>query len=174
MLTLFHFYVSHQDCDSPPVIAHGHHKLISSFLGLKSGDAIYECDEGYTLVGKNKLSCTSSGWSPAAPQCKGNSSSLFSFVGGELSWKAWEHSFFSVRGSKKIFDSIWFILNTYYILMVPKAKSTEGTTETLISPTSFSQVQNSASVRQPLFLVSCILPEIFYRWYILSECSCGP
>ncbi|XP_068397749.1 zona pellucida sperm-binding protein 3 receptor-like [Eschrichtius robustus] len=59
-----------QDCDSPPVIAHGHHKLISSFLGLKSGDAIYECDEGYTLVGKNKLSCTSSGWSPAAPQCK--------------------------------------------------------------------------------------------------------
>ncbi|XP_061041417.1 LOW QUALITY PROTEIN: C4b-binding protein alpha chain-like [Eubalaena glacialis] len=58
------------NCDSPPVIAHGHHKLISSFLGLKSGDAIYKCDEGYTLVGKNKLSCTSSGWSPAAPQCK--------------------------------------------------------------------------------------------------------
>ncbi|XP_057585720.1 C4b-binding protein alpha chain [Hippopotamus amphibius kiboko] len=58
------------DCDSPPAVAHGHHTLDSSIFAFKPSSATYGCDEGYTLVGKNKLSCTSAGWSPAAPQCK--------------------------------------------------------------------------------------------------------
>ncbi|XP_067570937.1 C4b-binding protein alpha chain-like isoform X1 [Pseudorca crassidens] len=58
------------DCDSPPVIAHGHHRLGGSLFPFGNVEATYRCDEGYTLVGKNKLSCSSSGWSSEAPQCK--------------------------------------------------------------------------------------------------------
>ncbi|XP_032499944.1 C4b-binding protein alpha chain isoform X2 [Phocoena sinus] len=58
------------DCNSPPVIAHGHSTLNGPSLIFGKAEATYECDEGYNLVGKKKLSCTSSGWSPAAPQCK--------------------------------------------------------------------------------------------------------
>ena len=76
MLTFFYFYVSPQDCESPPVIAHGQRKVVSKFFTFDH-QAVYECDEGYILVGAKELSCTSSGWSPAVPQCKGNSGSLF-------------------------------------------------------------------------------------------------
>lgn len=34
-------------------------------------------------------------------------------------------------------------------------------------------MQNSAFVRQPLFPISCVFPEICYREYPVSECSCG-
>lgn len=108
MLTFFYFYVSPQDCESPPVIAHGQSKIVSKLFAFEH-QAVYECDEGYILVGAKELSCTSSGWSPAVPQCKGNSGSLF-ILGGQgwgLSSKGWEHSFFPVRGSKK---TIWFDL----------------------------------------------------------------
>nr|XP_058918807.1 C4b-binding protein alpha chain-like [Kogia breviceps] len=57
------------DCDSPPAVAHGRYKRVSAFL-VFTNDVTYECDEGYTLVGKNIISCTPSGWLPAAPQCK--------------------------------------------------------------------------------------------------------
>ncbi|XP_068842502.1 LOW QUALITY PROTEIN: C4b-binding protein alpha chain-like [Capricornis sumatraensis] len=57
------------DCEFPPVIAHGQHKIVSKLLAFEQ-QAVYECDEGYILVGANRLSCAFSGWSPGAPQCK--------------------------------------------------------------------------------------------------------
>ena len=81
MLTFFYFYVSPQDCESPPVIAHGQSKIVSKLFAFEH-QAVYECDEGYILVGAKELSCTSSGWSPEVPQCKGNSGSLFILGGG--------------------------------------------------------------------------------------------
>lgn len=33
-------------------------------------EVVYDCEEGYTLVGERKLSCTSSVWSKAPPQCQ--------------------------------------------------------------------------------------------------------
>ncbi|XP_048214201.1 zona pellucida sperm-binding protein 3 receptor-like [Perognathus longimembris pacificus] len=56
-------------CDFPPRIAHGHHKMVHSYNIFKY-EVLYKCDEGYTLVGQAKLSCSSSQWTPAAPQCK--------------------------------------------------------------------------------------------------------
>ncbi|XP_020025823.1 C4b-binding protein alpha chain [Castor canadensis] len=55
------------NCKFPPKIAHGRYKLNSNFFG---SEATYECDEGYTLVGEEKLSCDFSRWLPAVPQCK--------------------------------------------------------------------------------------------------------
>ncbi|XP_012494291.1 PREDICTED: C4b-binding protein alpha chain [Propithecus coquereli] len=57
------------NCHFPPTIAHGHHKRPITY-NLFREDVIYECDEGYTLVGQAKLSCSSSLWTPSAPQCK--------------------------------------------------------------------------------------------------------
>ncbi|XP_042112965.1 C4b-binding protein alpha chain isoform X5 [Ovis aries] len=58
------------DCESPPVIAHGRHKIVSKGSWYQHEEVEYECDEGYILDGAKRLSCTSSGWSPAVPQCK--------------------------------------------------------------------------------------------------------
>ncbi|XP_062969529.1 C4b-binding protein alpha chain [Cynocephalus volans] len=58
-----------QGCRFPPSIAHGHHRRVTSYI-IPKDEFIYECDEGYTLVGQAKLSCSSSGWSHPAPQCK--------------------------------------------------------------------------------------------------------
>uniref|UniRef100_A0A8C3VIE5 Complement component 4 binding protein alpha n=1 Tax=Catagonus wagneri TaxID=51154 RepID=A0A8C3VIE5_9CETA len=57
-------------CDNPPAIAHGYHTIPTTIFGTKKDEAVYKCDEGYTLVGEEKLFCHSSRWSPAAPQCK--------------------------------------------------------------------------------------------------------
>nr|XP_044991561.1 C4b-binding protein alpha chain isoform X2 [Jaculus jaculus] len=54
-------------CSSPPDIAHGRSQMTSWFFKI---EVTYECDEGYQLVGQAKLSCDSSQWSAAAPQCK--------------------------------------------------------------------------------------------------------
>ena len=81
MLTFFHFYVSPQDCESPPVIAHGQRKIVSKLFAFEQ-QAVYECDEGYILIRVNRLSCAFSGYSPGAPQCKSNSGSLFILGGG--------------------------------------------------------------------------------------------
>lgn len=56
-------------CDSPPPIAHGYHTPVSSVLSFTQ-EVEYDCEEGYTLVGERKLSCSSSIWSKAPPQCK--------------------------------------------------------------------------------------------------------
>ncbi|KAK2500728.1 hypothetical protein MC885_016674 [Smutsia gigantea] len=56
-------------CDFPPLIAHGRHKRIQTYSIFKT-EVMYECDRGYTLVGQAQLSCSSSHWSPEAPQCK--------------------------------------------------------------------------------------------------------
>ncbi|XP_012872797.1 PREDICTED: C4b-binding protein alpha chain-like [Dipodomys ordii] len=56
-------------CNFPPSIAHGHHTRVSSYNIFKY-EVLYGCDEGYTLVGPAKLSCSSSQWTPAAPLCK--------------------------------------------------------------------------------------------------------
>ncbi|XP_004470122.3 apolipoprotein R-like [Dasypus novemcinctus] len=54
-------------CRFPPKIDHGRYtKLFSIF----STEYKYECDSGYLLVGEEKISCSDSVWSPAAPQCK--------------------------------------------------------------------------------------------------------
>nr|XP_027790453.1 zona pellucida sperm-binding protein 3 receptor-like [Marmota flaviventris] len=56
-------------CNFPPSIAHGRHKRVISYNFFKY-EIAYECDKGYRLVGPAKLSCSSSQWSPEAPQCK--------------------------------------------------------------------------------------------------------
>ncbi|XP_012859394.3 C4b-binding protein alpha chain [Echinops telfairi] len=55
------------NCNFPPNIAHGRHQLISNFFKT---EALYECDDGYTLQGRAKISCSSSTWSSPLPQCK--------------------------------------------------------------------------------------------------------
>ncbi|XDA81457.1 hypothetical protein R6Z07F_011387 [Ovis aries] len=57
------------NCEFPPVIAHGQCKIVSKLFAFEQ-QAVYECDEGYILIGANRLSCAFSGWSPGAPQCK--------------------------------------------------------------------------------------------------------
>ncbi|XP_004425249.2 PREDICTED: C4b-binding protein alpha chain [Ceratotherium simum simum] len=57
------------DCNFPPTIDHGRHKEVDAY-SLFTYEFIYECDEGYTLVGQARLSCRLSQWSSAAPQCK--------------------------------------------------------------------------------------------------------
>lgn len=57
-----------QDCKFPPTIAHGHYKR--NYFNLMKYEIMYECNEGYQLVGEEKLSCSSSGWSSEPPQCK--------------------------------------------------------------------------------------------------------
>ncbi|KAF5916573.1 hypothetical protein HPG69_005368 [Diceros bicornis minor] len=57
------------DCNFPPTIDHGRHKEVDAY-SLFTYEFIYECDEGYTLVGQARLSCHFSQWSSAAPQCK--------------------------------------------------------------------------------------------------------
>lgn len=54
-------------CNSPPSIAHGHHRQKRFTLNV---EVEYECEEGYTLVGAKELSCKNEHWSPEAPQCK--------------------------------------------------------------------------------------------------------
>ncbi|XP_021097955.1 C4b-binding protein alpha chain isoform X1 [Heterocephalus glaber] len=57
-----------QGCEVPPSIAHGHYEKVSSYFS--SYTFVYKCDEGYKLVGQEKLSCKDSQWLPEAPQCK--------------------------------------------------------------------------------------------------------
>lgn len=84
-LMLSHVLVPPQGCDNPPVVAHGHHTQVIALFGIKKDEVVYKCDEGYTLVGEDRLFCRSSRWSPAAPRCKGNSSSFFRAKWVELS-----------------------------------------------------------------------------------------
>uniref|UniRef100_A0A8D0YLZ0 Sushi domain-containing protein n=2 Tax=Sus scrofa TaxID=9823 RepID=A0A8D0YLZ0_PIG len=62
--------VCDRGCDNPPVVAHGHHTQIITLFGMKKDEVVYKCDEGYTLVGEDRLFCHYSRWSPAAPRCK--------------------------------------------------------------------------------------------------------
>ncbi|XP_053464056.1 C4b-binding protein alpha chain-like isoform X2 [Nycticebus coucang] len=57
------------DCKMPPLIDHGFYKDMSSFLSFTTM-IHYECDEGYVLDGKAKITCSHSRWSSPAPQCK--------------------------------------------------------------------------------------------------------
>ncbi|XP_008683287.2 C4b-binding protein alpha chain [Ursus maritimus] len=59
-----------EHCNFPPEVAHGRHEEVIGFRVFIQNEVIYKCDEGYTLVGVAKLSCSSSHWTPAAPQCK--------------------------------------------------------------------------------------------------------
>ncbi|EFB13508.1 hypothetical protein PANDA_018754, partial [Ailuropoda melanoleuca] len=59
-----------EHCDFPPEVAHGRYEEIIGFRVFIQNEVIYKCDEGYALVGVAKLSCSSSHWTPAAPQCK--------------------------------------------------------------------------------------------------------
>ncbi|XP_029791240.1 C4b-binding protein alpha chain-like isoform X2 [Suricata suricatta] len=58
-----------ENCDFPPTIAHGNYER-QTYGIFSSTEVIYKCDEGYTLVGEARLSCRSSRWSHAPPQCK--------------------------------------------------------------------------------------------------------
>ncbi|XP_066217968.1 C4b-binding protein alpha chain-like [Saccopteryx leptura] len=57
-----------ESCSYPPIIAHGRYKKISSIF--QDVEIKYECDRGYTLIGRATLSCSNSRWSAPAPQCK--------------------------------------------------------------------------------------------------------
>lgn len=59
-----------EDCDFPPEVAHGYYEETKGLRVFIRNEVIYKCDKGYTLVGESKLSCSSSHWTPAAPQCK--------------------------------------------------------------------------------------------------------
>ncbi|XP_016047209.2 C4b-binding protein alpha chain isoform X1 [Erinaceus europaeus] len=54
-------------CNFPPAIAHGRHKRSRHFFVTR---VIYECDQGYSLVGPEELTCGNSGWPKTLPQCK--------------------------------------------------------------------------------------------------------
>lgn len=58
-----------QGCDVPPSIPHGHHEQVPTY-SFFSPSFVYKCDEGYKLVGQEKISCRDSQWSSEAPQCK--------------------------------------------------------------------------------------------------------
>ncbi|XP_024406852.3 apolipoprotein R [Desmodus rotundus] len=57
------------DCSNPPRIAHGSHQDMSAFFSFTTV-VLYECDEGYVLVGDPKITCRNSQWSSPAPKCK--------------------------------------------------------------------------------------------------------
>ncbi|XP_059002210.1 C4b-binding protein alpha chain-like isoform X2 [Mustela lutreola] len=59
-----------QDCDFPPEVAHGYYEETKGLWAFTQSEVIYRCNKGYTLVGEAKLSCSSSRWTPKAPQCK--------------------------------------------------------------------------------------------------------
>ena len=40
----------------------------------------YKCDEGYILIGEEKIACRNSHWSSPGPQCKGNSTLLMALA----------------------------------------------------------------------------------------------
>lgn len=64
------FVSYHQACHVPPEIAHGRYRKEGGYLSALS--YVYECDDGYTLVGQNTITCKNSLLSSEAPQCKGN------------------------------------------------------------------------------------------------------
>lgn len=117
------FISHHQDCDFPPDVAHGHYEEVKGFRVFTQNEVIYKCDKGYTLVGEAKLSCSSLGWTPAVPQCKGNSNSLFSQVGGNVT-KARKHL-------------IWFDL--FEIMTMFRMQTVQGEYININLPSSFSQ-----------------------------------
>uniref|UniRef100_A0A8D0LEF0 Sushi domain-containing protein n=2 Tax=Sus scrofa TaxID=9823 RepID=A0A8D0LEF0_PIG len=57
------------DCGIFPSIAHGSYEDVSSFLSFTTV-VQYKCDDGYALVGEEKITCRSSRWSSPAPQCQ--------------------------------------------------------------------------------------------------------
>ncbi|XDB58362.1 hypothetical protein AB1E18_011775 [Capra hircus] len=58
-----------QGCSAPPEVKHGHFTYIEREI-FGTDVVEYECQEGYTLVGEARISCTFINWSPLAPQCK--------------------------------------------------------------------------------------------------------
>ncbi|KAB0377550.1 hypothetical protein FD755_011994 [Muntiacus reevesi] len=56
-------------CSSPPEIKHGRFTYIEKGI-LRTNVVDYECEEGYTLVGEARISCTFLNWSPMVPECK--------------------------------------------------------------------------------------------------------
>ncbi|XP_028343926.2 apolipoprotein R-like [Physeter macrocephalus] len=57
------------DCNMFPSIAHGSYEDVSSILSFTTV-VQYKCDEGYVLVGEEKITCRNSHWSSLVPQCK--------------------------------------------------------------------------------------------------------
>ncbi|KAF4018266.1 hypothetical protein G4228_010324, partial [Cervus hanglu yarkandensis] len=57
------------DCSVFPSIAHGSYEDVSSLLSFTTV-VQYKCDEGYILVGEEKITCRNSHWSSPGPQCK--------------------------------------------------------------------------------------------------------
>ena len=122
------FVSHHRGCDFPPTIDHGQYERHQAFGIFSRTEAIYKCDKGYTLVGEARLSCSSSGWSPAAPQCKGNSCSLSSQVGGNVT-KAPRVQLLPARGSTETFDVV-----DLKSLLCSGCKHYKGATLTSTSP----------------------------------------
>ncbi|XP_029085614.1 apolipoprotein R-like isoform X2 [Monodon monoceros] len=57
------------DCDMFPSIAHGSYEDVSPIFSFTTV-VQYKCDEGYVLVGEEKITCRNSHWSSLVPQCK--------------------------------------------------------------------------------------------------------
>lgn len=62
-----------------PSIAHGSYEDVSPIFSFTTV-VQYKCDEGYVLVGEEKITCRNSHWSSLVPQCKGNSTLLMALA----------------------------------------------------------------------------------------------
>ncbi|TKC47606.1 hypothetical protein EI555_012429, partial [Monodon monoceros] len=67
--SLLPFSFAIQDCDMFPSIAHGSYEDVSPIFSFTTV-VQYKCDEGYVLVGEEKITCRNSHWSSLVPQCK--------------------------------------------------------------------------------------------------------
>uniref|UniRef100_A0A8C0CEB7 Sushi domain-containing protein n=1 Tax=Balaenoptera musculus TaxID=9771 RepID=A0A8C0CEB7_BALMU len=67
--SLLPFSFAIQDCNMFPSIAHGSYEDVSSIFSFTTV-VQYKCDEGYVLVGEEKITCRNSHWSSLVPQCK--------------------------------------------------------------------------------------------------------
>ena len=64
-------------CADPGLLSNG--KRDSSNFGHEK-TVIFQCNDNYTLVGNERMSCNDGVWSAELPQCKGNSQSKNSKV----------------------------------------------------------------------------------------------
>ena len=57
-------------CPEPPAPENGNVTYVNGFSGW-GGEAVYSCNEGYTLEGEEKRSCQRTAtWSLSAPTCE--------------------------------------------------------------------------------------------------------
>ncbi|XP_048467918.1 C4b-binding protein beta chain-like isoform X2 [Rhincodon typus] len=55
------------NCDNPGEILNGYYEANATTLGSK---AVFYCDNGYRIVGRNYRMCEASGWTGQVPTCE--------------------------------------------------------------------------------------------------------